>query len=93
MANITINSVPTRAQYTAAGGQTVYNYNFPIKADTDLKVYSRAAGSEPDDTADLLTITVDYTVTGANTANGGTVILNNPSTLGDIVTIVGDKGS
>lgn len=91
MANITINQTPSRAQYTASGGQTVYTYSFPIKADTDLKVYSRIAGSEPDDEDDLLTLTTDYTVQGANTSNGGTVTLVVGSTAGDIVTIVGDK--
>jgi hypothetical protein len=91
MANITINSVSTRVQYTATAGQTVYTYNFPIKAQGDLKVYSRASSASPDDATDILTITTEYTVTGANTSDGGTVTLVTPSTVGDIVTIVGDK--
>lgn len=91
MANIAINSVPTRVQYTASGGQTVFSYTFPIKANTDLKVYLRAGADDPDDVTDLLTLTTDYTVTGANTANGGTVVLVVAATVGDIVTIVGDK--
>lgn len=91
MANIAINAVATRVQYTASGGQTVFSYTFPIKANTDLKVYKRAAADDPDDSADLLTLTTDYTVTGANTANGGTVVLVVAATAGDIVTIVGDK--
>ena len=91
MANITINSTPTRIQYTAAGAQTVFTYAFPIKANTDLKVYQRAAAADPDDPDDLLTLTTDYTVTGADTANGGTVVLVVGATAGDIVTIVGDK--
>lgn len=91
MANITINSTPTRVQYTATSGQTEFTYSFPIKDDTDLKVYQRGASDSPDDTADLLTITTEYTVSGANTANGGTVTLVTGATTGDIVTIVGDK--
>jgi len=91
MANIKINSTPTRVQYTATGGQTVFSYTFPIKEDADLKVYKRAAGSTPADATDLLTLTTDYTVSGANTANGGTITLVVGATLSDIVTIVGDK--
>lgn len=91
MANIKINSIPTRVQYTATSGQTVFSYTFPIKADSDLKVYKRASGSEPDDDTDILVLTTNYTVTGANTANGGTVVLVVGATTGDIVTIVGDK--
>lgn len=91
MANIQINSVPTRVQYTASGGQTVFSYTFPIKADSDLKVYQRGSNDSPDDSADLLTLTTDYTVTGANTASGGTIVLVVAATANDIVTIVGDK--
>jgi hypothetical protein len=93
MANITINSTPTRVQYTAAAAQSVYSYTFPIKADSDLKVYSRAAAAAAVDATDILVLGAgnDYTVTGANTAGGGTVLLNVASTAGDIVTIVGDK--
>lgn len=91
MANIQINSVPTRVQYTASGGQTVFSYTFPIKADADLKVYQRGSADSPDDSADLLTLTTDYTVTGANTASGGTIVLVVAATANDIVTIVGDK--
>jgi hypothetical protein len=91
MANITINDIPTRAQYTANASQTTYSYTFPIKEDTDLEVYSRAGTAEVDDALDLLTITIDYSVTGANSASGGTVILVVPSNMGDIITIVGAK--
>lgn len=91
MANIKINQTPTRVQYTATAAQTVFSYTFPIKADSDLKVYKRAAASAADDSADILVLTTNYTVTGANTAQGGTVVLGVGATAGDIVTIVGDK--
>lgn len=91
MANITINDIPTRAQYTASGGQTVFSYTFPIKENTDLQVYARDPDAQPDDAAQLLTITVDYSVTGANSASGGTVVLVVPAAAGDIITIVGAK--
>lgn len=91
MANIAINSTPTRVQYVATGGQTTFTYAFPIKEQTDLKVYLRSASSAADDDADILVITTDYTVSGANTASGGTVTLVSAADNGDIVTIVGDK--
>ena len=91
MANIAINSVSTRAQYVATSSQTTFSYTFPIKADGDLKVYQRTAGSTPSDADDILVLTTDYTVTGANTASGGTVVLVVGATTGDIITIMGDK--
>lgn len=91
MANIKINSIATRAQYSATGAQTVFSYTFPIKADADLKVYQRLSTAVPNDALDILTLTTDYTVTGANTAGGGTIVLVVAAALGDIVTIVGDK--
>ena len=91
MANIAINSVATRVQFIASSSQTTFSYTFPIKADTDLKVYQRSATSSADDANDILEIVTDYTVTGANTAAGGTVVLVVGATTGDIITIVGDK--
>lgn len=91
MANIQINDIATRAQYTAAGGQTVFSYTFPIKEDSDLQVYSRDPDAPVEDAVDILILTTDYTVTGANTASGGTVVLVVPATAGDIITIVGAK--
>ena len=91
MANITINAIPTRVQYEAAAGQTVFSYTFPIKENSDLKVYKRTFASTPDNETDLLILTDDYTVSGANTAAGGTIELNVAAAVTDVVTIVGDK--
>lgn len=86
MSSIPINNNPPYFQYTAAGGQTVFNYNFPIFSAADIAVYQRTAGSVPNDALDLLDLNVDYTVTGVGAANGGTVVLNVGATLSDIVT-------
>lgn len=91
MANITINDIPSRAQYTAAASQTVFSYTFPIREASDLEVYARDPDAQPDDAAQLLTITIDYSVTGAGSAAGGTVVLVVPAADGDIITIVGAK--
>ncbi len=74
-------------QYSATNGQTVFNYTFEIVENTDLLVYQRADGSDPDDVADLLILTVDYTVTGVGADNGGTIVLVSGATLDDIITI------
>ncbi len=56
------NSEPGKATYTASASQTAFPFLFKIYAASDLKVYQTPSGSTPDDTADLLTLTTDYTV-------------------------------
>lgn len=92
MANIKINSTPSRVQIEAnTASQTVFNYSFPIKEDSDLTVYQTLSGATPSDADDILTLTTDYTVTGAGVATGGTVVLNTGAAVGDVITIVGAK--
>lgn len=88
--SIPINPVSPRVQYTATGAQTVFNVPFPFFANADLAVYLTPSGSEPDDLADILVYSTDYTVTGADNENGGTVTLNTGAATGDIITIVRD---
>ena len=88
--SIQIADITPRRQYIAAAAQTVYVVPFPFYVNTDLLVFSRVAGSNPDDAIDILVLTTDYTVTGAGAAAGGTVTLVTASTAGDIVTIVRD---
>jgi hypothetical protein len=75
-----------RTQSVASGGQTVFTYGFEIEDQDYIKVYQRAAAAEPDDSADLLTITTEYTVTGVGGTNGGTIVLVSGATAGDIIT-------
>ena len=91
MANIKINSTPTRVQAVAGAADTIFTYGFPIKADADLKVYKRASTAAASDSDDLLTLTTDYTVTGAGVATGGTIVLVVGADANDIITIVGAK--
>ena len=76
-----VNDTTPRHQYTAAASQTTFTYSFAIFADADLKVY---VGST------LKTLATDYTVTGAGTTSGGTVVFNTGLNAGDIVTIYRD---
>lgn len=84
---MTVASNPPYDQYTATGGQTVFNYTFEIVENTDLLVYQTPQGDAPNDLLQLLTFNVDYTVTGVGAENGGTVVLNTGAALGDIITI------
>lgn len=88
--SIAINDVSRIVQYTATGSQTQFTVPFPFLEDADVKAYKRASGTTGDDTTDILTITTDYTLTGAGQASGGTLTLTSGATVGDIVTIVGD---
>ena len=90
MSNIEINSTPSRVQYTATSSQTEFAIPFPFNTNSDLKVYQRIAGSTATDATDLLTITTEYTLTGAAAASGGTLTLVTGATTGDIITVVGD---
>jgi hypothetical protein len=78
---ILINDTAPRAQYTATSGQTAFTVSFEFFANSDLKVYRNST---------LLTLTTNYTVTGAGVTGGGTVTLVTGATAGDIVTIVRD---
>jgi len=78
---ILINDTSPRAQYTATSGQTAFAIPFEFFANSDLKVYKNAA---------LLTLTTNYTVTGAGVTGGGTLTLVVGAALNDIITIVRD---
>ncbi len=84
---IIVNDVEPRRQYTATASQTVFDFPIPFFAEGDLSVWLTPTGQTADDTADLLTITTEYTVTGANTQDGGQITLVTPATAGDIITI------
>ena len=88
--SIPINDIVPRIQATAGAGQTVFNYPFPIFANTDLLVYQTPAGQIGNDVNDILTLNTDYTVTGVGAANGGTIVLTVGTAINDIVTIIRD---
>lgn len=87
MANIIINDVVPRNQYTATGGETIFTYDYPIRSESDLDVYQTPNGFPPDDGAQLIILNVDYTVTGVGAVGGGTIVLTNGATAGDRITI------
>ena len=85
---IIVNDETPRRQYTATGGQTVFDFPFPFFENGDLEVYKTPAGQTADDANDILTITSDYTVSGADTQNGGKITLTSGAAAGDIITIL-----
>ena len=81
------NSALGRTELTASAGQTVFPFLFKIYNDGDIKVYQTPAGDVADDTADILTLTTDYTVTITGDT-GGSITLVSGATLNDSITIV-----
>lgn len=81
MATLKVNNKLRRVQYTAGVAATNFVYDWEIFADGDLDVYKDEV---------LLTLTIDYTVTGANTEGGGDVVLVVPTVGGEQIVILGD---
>ena len=67
-----------RDQYTASAGQTVFPYTFLASDEDDLQVSKNGT---------VLTITLDYTVSGVGSTSGGDVTFVSPASDGDPVTI------
>lgn len=91
MTAINIGDISPREQYTATSLQTTFTYNFPIDAEADLEIYQTPKGNVASESADLLTLTTDYTVTGVGVATGGTIVLVTGAATGDILTLQRDK--
>jgi len=72
---MSLTSTTSRVSYTGNGAVDTYSYTFPIFSDSDLRVTVRSNATPPVETT--LTLTTDYTVTGAGEPSGGTVVLVN----------------
>ena len=80
---MTVTSTITRKDYTLDGVVLIYPYDFKIFSATDLEVKKLSlAGIET-----TLTLTTDYSVTGAGTENGGNVVLVSAGTSGETLVI------
>jgi hypothetical protein len=67
-------------QYIAAGGETIFPYTFRIISQNDIVV--EFIDRNNNNFRQVLTLNVDYTLTGINNPNGGNVVLTNPSIAG-----------
>ena len=72
---MTISSTTQKLQYDCDGVTTTFNYTFKIWDDSDLDVIITSAGG----VETQLTLTTDYTVTGAGVDAGGTIVLVDPA--------------
>ena len=75
---MTISSVTVKNSYSGNGTLNTFNYTFKIFADADIQVIIRDATA----TETVKTLTTHYTVTGAGSASGGTIVF----TAGNIPT-------
>lgn len=83
---MTISSNDRRIQYTATSGQTVFPYDFPIAANTEIEVKQTVDATG---TTSTLTLTTDYTVSDVGEASGGDITLVTGAAVDDIITITG----
>ena len=75
---MTIPAETNRSDYTGNDSTDTYSYAFKIATENDIKVSQR----DTDDVETVLTLNVDYTVTGVGAANGGSIVL----TAGNLTT-------
>lgn len=68
----TVTTTSPRNDYTGNGSTATYSYTFRIFASSDLKVVKRVTSTGVETN---LALTTDYTVTGTNKPNGGTITL------------------
>lgn len=81
------NTEAPRVEYEAGAAQTVFSFLFKVFLETDIVVYQTPVGETADDTTDILTLNVDYTVTITGDT-GGSITLISGATSGDLVTIL-----
>jgi hypothetical protein len=76
-----VSSTTPRIAYTATAAQTTFTVPFVFFADSNLKVYQNGT---------LLTLSTHYTVTGVESATGGSITLVTGATVGDEIMIARD---
>jgi len=83
---MTIISIPDndrKERFIATAGQTIFPFDFPIFAATDLQVKRERAGVES-----TLILGTDYTLTGAGEQAGGNITLTTGAQLNDIIVLL-----
>lgn len=83
---MSFNTNTGKQSFAATASQTAFTFNFKIYANTDIKIYLTTAGTTPNDTEDLLTLTTDYTIS-IDGDDGGTVTLVVGATVNDTIVI------
>ena len=83
---MTITSIPDndrKERFIATAGQTIFPFDFPIFAATDLQVKRERTGVES-----TLILGTDYTLTGAGEQAGGNITLTTGAQLNDIIVLL-----
>lgn len=85
-----VQDVDPRNQYTAAGGETDFDFTFLVYSDAAgqgsyLKVKRTRSG-----TTTTLTEATDYTISGLDTTGGGTITLTSAAVADDVYTLYRD---
>jgi hypothetical protein len=86
---MTINSTQSRKSYSGNGVTTSFPFPYPFLADADLV----AVLTKTDGTFVTKTLTTDYTVTGAGTADSGNVDMIVPPAIGESLVIYRDPAA
>jgi hypothetical protein len=76
-----INDTSNRIRYTATAAQTAFSVPFEFYANSDIKAYKNGT---------LLTLTTDYTLTGAGSSGARTLTLVAGASLSDDILIIRD---
>lgn len=84
---VVINDVIPRTQSISSSSQTVFDTDWTADATTDIVVYRRASGDEPDDQTQEVN-TNEYNVTFIGDSETVRVTFNSGQTTGDIITII-----
>ena len=83
-----LNSNIGRQQFVAYSGQLVFDFNFAIFNETDLKVYRTASGAIPNDETDILAGS-EYEITIDSNIGGFITLLSEDGAInGDIYTLI-----
>ena len=76
-----ISGPPRAVQYTASAGQTEFSFNFKVYSDAEILVMRFG---------ETLTLTEDYTVTGAGEESGGYITLTSGAEADEVYTLIGN---
>jgi len=87
MTQVIIDDVIPRTQLIATASQTVFNTNWTADASSDILVYARAEGVDPDDATQLVSSSL-YNVTFIGVSATVRVTFLSGRTLNDVITIV-----
>jgi hypothetical protein len=82
---MTVTNQNSSVQYSPGGSTTLFVVPFRFIADGDLVVILTTSGSD-----ETLTLTTDYTVSGAGDASGGSITTTTPPASGTTLTIYRD---